>query len=124
MATYTIDARRTFAAALLMSCGPKTKFGSDQQDQAADGRRKWVAQVAVTYLAEPGQRAQAEVINVTITSDQDPGQHLQPGMAVEMTDLRMGITEAEARERGGVRGGKPWFSASAVRPVQAAKAAA
>ena len=124
MPTYAINTRQTSAAALFMGCAPKTKFGTQDQDHAADGRAKWDAQVAVTYLAEPGQRVQAEVINVTVVSDQDPAAALTPGLPVELVDLRLGVSSPQTRDNGqGVRGGKPYWMASAVRQLTAARPA-
>ena len=70
--TLAIDAESTFAAALLMSAGPKPKFGSTTGE--IDHRRRCPglpAEVAVTYHAEPGRRAVSEVITVTIAAQHD-----------------------------------------------------
>jgi hypothetical protein len=119
-ATYTIDARRTFAMALLLSSAAKTKFGTTEQDTGNDGRPRWTAQVAVTYLAEPGQPAFSEVLAVTVVGDQDPAASITPGTPVDLADLRMGITTPQARDNGGVRGGRPYFTAGAIRPAMTA----
>lgn len=55
-----------------MACGPKIDYETKAQASSRDGIPKWEAQLAVTYLAEPGQRAASEVINLTITNATDP----------------------------------------------------
>lgn len=118
MPTLAINPAQTYASAVLMACGPKIEYGTQgAQAKAADGRPKWEAQVAVTYLAEPGQRAQSEVVNVTITADQDPGAGLPAPCPAELVDLRVGWTAPEVRD-GRARGGRPWYQASGIRAAQ------
>src|SRR5215471_2926951 len=122
-ATYAINTAATFATAMLMACQPKLAFGTQDQDRTAAGLPKWEAQVAVTYVAEPGMRAVSEVIAVTIAAETDPAAGVPVPCLVEFTDLRMGVSTAEARQddRGGarVRGGRPWFQASSIRQAHA-----
>lgn len=114
--TFVINTRATFAHAYFMACAPKTKFGTSDQDITATGLPKWEAQVAVTFTAEPGMRAVSEVIRVMIPATTDPASSIAPGSPVEVDDLRVGITAAEARENGrGVRGGTPYYLASGLR---------
>jgi hypothetical protein len=118
---FTIDTPRTFALLMLMSTTRKTKFGTDEPDLAADGRPKWSAQVAGTWLAEPGRRPVSEVLEITITADRDPGESIPPGSPVHIEGLRVGVSTPERTERG-VRGGRAWYSADALRPAQARQA--
>ena len=113
---FTIDTARTFALLMLMSTSPKAEFNSADQAQArsADGRPKWSAQVAATWLAEPGRRPVSEVLDITITSDRDPGEGLAPGSPVIVEGLRVGVSTPEKTERG-VRGGRAWYQADALR---------
>jgi hypothetical protein len=111
----TVDIRRTFAAALLMACGPRTKYGTAEQDHTATGLPKWEVQAAVTYLAEPGQRAVSEVIRVTVAATSDPGGDVPIGTPIEFTDLRVGVSSPEAKENGRIRGGTAWWQASGLR---------
>lgn len=114
MPTLTINTAQTFAAVLLMACGPKIDYDTKTQAKAKDGTPKWEAQCAVTYLAEPGQRAVSEVISVTITTHTDPGAGLTAPCPIEFTDLRVGVSAPEVRD-GRARGGKPWYQSSGMR---------
>jgi hypothetical protein len=114
-----IDPPRTFSAMVLMSSGPRLKFGSQaEQEVSATGEKKWVTEVAVTHHpAVPGMRPVSEVISVVITGPaSDPGASIPQGSPVEFGDLRMGIMAPEQGERG-IRGGRPYFMASGVRPA-------
>jgi hypothetical protein len=113
---FTIDTGRTFALLMLMSTSPKTKFGTSDPDTAADGRAKWSAQVAATWLAEPGRRPVSEVLDITIVSDRDPGDGITPGSPVHVEGLRVGVSTPERTDRG-VRGGKAWYQAEALRSM-------
>ena len=116
--TLAIDAQNTFAAALLMSAGPKPKFGSTTGEisTTAAGVPQYQAEVAVTYHAEPGRRAVSEVITVTIAAQHDPTKDITPGSPVMFDQLRAGVSTPEARDNGkGIRGGRLWFSANGIR---------
>jgi hypothetical protein len=114
--TFAIDCGATFVTAILMSAGPKMQFGSTtMQDTSAAGLPKWAAEVAVTFSAEPGMRPVSEVISVTVTSQADPFQGIDQGASVVFEGFRVGISAPEKNDRGGVRGGKPWYQAAALR---------
>ena len=115
-ATLAIDVRNSFATALLMACGPKLEYGTGAQATSAQGVAKWEAQIAVTYLAEPGMRAQSEVLAVTFTQAEDPGKDIAPGTAVEFDRLRVGGPLPSSAIIRGIRGGKPWYQATGLRP--------
>lgn len=122
--TLAIDTRNTFATALLMSAGAKLEYQTGAQATSAQGIPKWELSVAVTYLAEPGMRAQSEVISVTCTAQANPAEGIAPGTQVEFDGLRVGISTPEQRsnDRGSrIVGGKPWFQASGLRPAHAAR---
>jgi hypothetical protein len=113
----TVDQQSTFSTPpLVMSVGPKLKFGTDVQDvNTRTGEKKYVVQVAVSYQPEPGMRPQAEVIEVGVTGA-DPAESIQPGMPVEFTRLRTGVTAPEKTDEGRLRGGRLYWQADAVRP--------
>ena len=115
--TITVDQQATFSTPpLVMSVGPKLKFGTDQQDvNTRTGERKWSVQVAVSYVPEYG-RSVAEVIEVGLLGA-DPSGSIQPGMPVQFDRLRVGFSAPEINgESGRIRGGKPFWSADGVRP--------
>lgn len=113
----TIDARNTYAAAIFMGASQKMIFGSDNEpDIAKDGQRKYSADVAVTYLQEPGiqRKAVSEVISVSVMGA-DPAATIPAGSPVEFDRLRCGVSAAERNDRGGVRGGRLYFMADGIR---------
>jgi hypothetical protein len=118
--TFTIDTAATFTAAIFMSGAAKMRFGTAEQDVSATGERKWTAQLAVTYRQDRADiKAVSEVIEMTITGPaDDPTAQIPPGTPVQIDGLRLGISAPEKRENGrGIMGGKPWFSATAIRPA-------
>lgn len=122
--TITVDQQATFSTPpLVMSVGPKLKFGSDQQDITRNGERKWSVQVAVSYVPEYG-RSVAEVIEVGMTGA-DPSGSVQPGMPVKFDRLRVGFSAPEINgESGRIRGGKPFWQADGVQSFAAKSSAA
>lgn len=114
--TFVVDTGRTFAAALLMGSAPKLRFQTTEQDVAADGQRKWEIQAAMTWQAEHGMRPVSEVVSVTCLGGTDPAASIPPGTPIEFMDFRVGISTPERTDRG-VRGGKPYYQAGGLRPV-------
>jgi hypothetical protein len=111
----TVSQQETFSTPpLVMSAGPKLKFGTDTQDVTRNGERKWSVQVAVSYFADYGMRAQAEVIEVGLVGGKAP--EVEPGMPVQFDRLRCGVSAPEKTDEGRVRGGRLYWSADAVRP--------
>lgn len=110
----TIDVKNTYAAAIFMGATQKTIFGTDEPDIAKDGQRKYAADIAVTYLTEPGRKAVSEVVSVSVMGA-DPAATIPAGSPVEFDRLRCGVSAAERNDRGGVRGGKLYFMADGIR---------
>lgn len=122
--TYVVDVQATFAAPpLLMSCGPKMKFGTQEQDVSANGERKWEAQAACTFAVTPGLRPLSEVINVTITGPAtNPGDSIPPGSPVIFEGFKVGVSAPEANgQTNRIRGGKPWHQATGMRAASPAR---
>lgn len=114
---FKVDQARTFVSLLLLGVEPKTAFGDPyRQETTKDGTPKWVAQLAAEFLAFG--RPQRELINVGLTSEKNPGEHLAPGTSVEMTDFEIGVMEKKNRE-GQVTGVQVWYRAGALRAVTA-----
>ncbi len=114
--TIVIDQQATFnAPPIVMSAGPKLKYGTDVQDVNRGGERKWIIQCAVSYFPDFG-RSVAEVIEIGLTGE-DPSAAIQPGMPVMFDRLRAGVTAPEVNsESGRVRGGRLYWQADGVRP--------
>jgi hypothetical protein len=121
--TLTIDAGKTFATMLVMGISQKLKFGTDDPDISVSGEKKWTAETAVSYLAEPGMRAVSEVISVTVTGGDNLATSITPGTPVEFTDLRCGVSAPEKRENGRIAGGRLYWMASGIRPAHGANGA-
>jgi hypothetical protein len=117
--TYMLDPARTFSTVILMGSGPRKKFGTEEQEISAAGEKKWSLECAVThYPPAPGARAVSEVITVGITGPpSDPAAAIPPGSVVELVDLRLGVMAPEVRDTGRLAGGRPFFQATSVRPV-------
>lgn len=116
--TFTIDTPRTFTTMILMGSAPKLKFGSTEQDVSANGERKWQLEAAVTFHAQPGMKPVSEVLPVTVTGPPtDPAAGIPPGSQVELADFRVGFSPPEHGEGTRIRGGRPWYQASGVRPL-------
>lgn len=122
--TFVVNTEATYGSAIVMATGPKEVFGQPgTQDVNRDGLKKWTAQVAVSYLPEPsGMTNPAEVLSVSLLGD-DPGVSCPPGTPVTFDQLRAGASAPEQRERkdgNGTRviGGKLFYSAKALKPVQ------
>ena len=114
--TIHIDQAATFSGPpIALMAVVKTKFGTDQPEISKDGERKYSVHVAVTYRPEYGMAPQSEVLQVTVTGGPDLTSSLQPSSPVEFDDLRCGFSAAEARPDGRIRGGKPFFMATAVK---------
>jgi hypothetical protein len=114
--TFTIDTRRTFAVLILMASGPRTKYGTSEQDTTPEGHLKWELSVAATWLAEPGRRAASDVLQVTIAAATDPAAALAVPCQIELEGLRLGVTTPQAKDQR-VMGGKPWYQAEAVHVI-------
>ena len=125
MATFIVD-NSTFASAIVMATAPREKFGEPGVHEVTkNGEKKWVAQVAVGYVADlNGITSPPEVISVGIIGE-DPGVACPPGTPVTFEQLRVGVSAPEQRERkdgNGMRvvGGKMFASAKAIKPAQQA----
>lgn len=123
MAAYVIDQPATFAAPpTVLGSAPRMKYGTNQQDIDPNGQPKWTVRVSAVYRPLPGQLPVAEQMDVTVMGE-NPEKSCQPGTQVQFTNLRVGYSSAEIKgDR--IRGGKPYFGADSVAPVQAKAAAA
>ena len=123
--TVTVDTGDTFAAMLLMGVAQKTKFGTDEPDvDKRTGEKKWSAELAVTYVTEPGMRSQSEVISVTITGPGPEILDIPAGSLVELRRLRAGVSTPEKRENGRIAGGRLFWQADGIRPMVPATSSA
>ena len=117
--SFIVDTGRTFAVTLFMGSGPKLKFGSTDQDVSATGERKWEVQVACTWFPEYGMAPASDVIKITVLGGTDPAAGITPGTPVTFDAFKVGISAPERNDKGGIRGGKPYYQAAAVKPANA-----
>jgi hypothetical protein len=71
--------------------------------------------VAVTFRPQNGMAPVSDVLRVSITAPANPADGLQLPAAVTFEGLRIGVSPAERREGGGVRGGRIWATATGLR---------
>ena len=118
--TFVLDAGSTFSRVRLVGCEPKYKFRSEEQDTNRDGVPKWTLEAVVSWQSVNGMPApKSEVIEVTVTAPRDPAESagVMPGQEVGFDAVWVGVQEPQAKENGGVKGGRPWYGASAVHPA-------
>jgi hypothetical protein len=117
--TVTVDTRATFTAMIVMSIAEKMIFGTDQPSITKAGEKQYVAELAVTYVAEPGMRPVSEVISPTITGPGPDVLGIPQGSVVELDRLRCGVSAPERKENGRIAGGRLYWMASGIRPAGA-----
>lgn len=115
--TFVIDVPNTFATVIFMSCVPKADYKTGVVETDRNNVPKWTVEAAVTFHPMPGMRPTSEVITITIASPNDPGQGTMPGQPVQIDGMRVGISAPERNDKGGIRGGRPWYQASGLRPA-------
>lgn len=121
--TFKIDQSTTFGSVHLMSVEPKTEFKSDQQQtDKSTGDPKWTAKVAVTY--QVFGRNESEILNVNLTSRNDPGEGVAPFSPVDLVGLEVNVGEKRNRENQTVPGITQWYRADEIKAAAAAKPAA
>jgi hypothetical protein len=116
----------TFSTVILLAVEPRLVFGSNtgehEMTKGPNPTPKWTASVAVTFPANGAMPGGSDILGVTIASATNPGESVAPGTQVILEQLRMGISSPEIRTRkdsdqARVSGGKPFFSAVAVKPA-------
>lgn len=108
----------TFNKAIVITVGIKPVYGTENvQDKSSTGVPKWTAAVAVTYNPDPttGITSPSEVLQVTITSPDDPAGTCPEGTVVTFDQLRAGLNPPEKRENGSIRGGRLYYSAAGLK---------
>lgn len=103
----------------IMFMGSEAKLDRDTGNQhtTKDGSsRKWVVRVAASKPTtwDPSQ-TESDVLQVTVTSNEDPGSGLVMGIPVTFTDFAVGVMAPESGDNGKIRGGRLFWSASGVQ---------
>ena len=121
--TFVLDPTSTFSRVRLVGCEPKYKFKSDEQDSNRDGVPKWTLEAVVSWQSVNGMPApKSEVIEITVTMSRDPAESagVMPGQEIGFDAIWMGVQAPEFKDNGGIKGGRPWYGASAIRPATSA----
>jgi len=111
-----IDQSRTFAGLVFLSCQPKLKFGSMEQEMTKDGRGKWELEVLGAVRQFGGTKN--EVLKVGIASSTDPGKGIPPFSPIELGDLEIGVMEKTKKNPDGTEriiGVNVWLRASEIK---------
>lgn len=115
--TFKIDQATTFGSVHLMSVEPKNEFKSDDQQCTKDGTPKWTAKVAVTY--QVFGRNESEILNVNLTSRNDPGEGVAPFSPIDLVGLEVNVSEKRNRENQTVPGITQWYRADEIKAASA-----
>ncbi|GLZ43717.1 hypothetical protein [Actinokineospora sp. NBRC 105648] len=128
LSNFKIDQSATFAGLVFLSCEPKLKFNSTEQDRTKAGAPKWELQVLGAFRGFGGGTSN-EVVKIGMTGDGNPGQGINPFTPVSLVDFEVGVMEKTKKDDQGnerVIGVTVWFRCSDVRDVsvvQSSKAA-
>jgi hypothetical protein len=108
-----IDQAATFAGVVFLSCQPKLKFGTQEQDRTKDGLAKWEVEVLGAVYTPFGGTSN-EVIKVGMASSSNPAEGLTPFSPVQLGGLEVGVMEKTKKNPDGterVIGVSVWFRA-------------
>lgn len=118
---FKIDQAATFSGIAYLSCDPKRKFGSDQQEQTKDGTPKWEVQVVAGFRDQFGKTTN-DVMKIGVAAHKDPCAGLTPYSPVTLRGFEVGVMEKTKRNPDGeerVIGVQVWYRAEEVRPTAA-----
>src|SRR5262245_61475865 len=110
-------AQEAFTKLMLVTIEPRTDRDTGVQLTNKDGtERKWTAQVVASMPSRwEANRTESDLINVTVTTADDPTGKVAEGDLVWFTDLTVGVMPPEQSESGRIRGGKLFWQASGIQ---------
>lgn|SRR5215472_399246 len=102
---------------MLVQIEPKADRETGIQYTSKDGtERKWTVQVVASLPSRfDANRTDSEVLSVTVTSAEDPRDHIMEGEPVIFDGFTVGVMPPEKGEGDRIRGGKLFWQASGVR---------
>jgi hypothetical protein len=108
--------QNVFTRLMLVAIEPKTDRETGAQITSNDGlQRKWTVQVVASMPSRfDPTRTESEVLQVTLTSAEDPTGKVAEGDQVEFDGLTAGVMPPEQSESGRIRGGKLFWSCFGV----------
>ena len=107
-----------FTRLMLVELAPKTDRETGRQITSKDGtERKFTAQVVASLPSrwESG-RTDSEVLQVTVTTADDPMGKVHEGEMVWFDGFTVGVMPPEQGEGGRIRGGKLFWQATGIQP--------
>ena len=110
--TFHVDQAATFTGVVLLSCEPKTKMGSSEQDKTKDGVSKWELQCVAGFRSFG--RADNTILKVTVAAHSDPAAGVNPYTPVELIGFQVGVMERR-NAQGEITGAQVWYRAEEVR---------
>src|SRR6266498_2072371 len=98
----SVDSKNTFQSAIFLSAAAKTIFGTDTPDVSKTGERKYSADIAVTYVTEPGTQVEFDGSRAGVsTPEKREARTGCPGVACFSWPPRCGpCTASGSRARG------------------------
>jgi hypothetical protein len=106
-----------FSRMMLIAIEPKADRETGVQFTSKDGtEKKWNCQVVASLPSKwDAGRTESEVVNVTLTTADDPTGYVAEGDQVTFTDLVVGVmAPTKDDETGRIRGGRLFWQASGV----------
>lgn len=116
---FKIDVRKSFEALVFVSCEPKLKFRSTEQETTKDGLPKWDVQV-LAMIRNPFGQLTNEILKVGMASRSNPAEGLGHFTPVDLADLEVGVIEKTKKMDDGTEriiGVNVWFRASEILNV-------
>jgi hypothetical protein len=112
---FRVDQAATFETIMFMGCEPKTKFGTQyEQEMTKEGLGKYVAQLAARFRAFG--RTQSEILNVGLSGEKDPCADLIPGTPVQLVGFEIGVMPRKNKQDE-ITGVSVWYRCEQIRPI-------
>jgi hypothetical protein len=111
--TFKVDQAATFQHVVLLSCEPKTAFGSAEQAKTKDGTPRWELQLVGAF--RQFDRAANEVIKVGVDSHRNPAEGLAQFSPVRLRNFEVGVMERQ--KDGQVVGVQVWYRCDGIEPI-------
>jgi hypothetical protein len=106
-----------FSRMMLIAIEPKTDRDSGIQYTSKDGsEKKWNVQVVASLPSRwDADRTESDVVNITLSTAEDPTGYVSEGDQVAFTDLVVGVVApTKDEESGRIKGGRLFWQASGV----------
>ena len=112
--TFIVDPA-TFTSIMFVASAEKSDLKTGEILVNKQGAIKWGVQAVASWQSEYGMPPVTEVITVGIPASHDPASGITAGTQIQFDGMRVGVMAPEPNGKGGIKGGKPFYQASAVR---------